>query len=296
LCIFLSTVVKYHRFNLQLLFQEDALSKARVGDINIYYEVYGKGQALALIMGLGGGLPWLFRQIPAFSQQYQVIAFDNRGTGATDAPDVPYSMEMMAGDLNGLLEHIGVETSHIFGISMGGMIAQHFALLYPGKVKTLILGATTCGGSHRIMPDMEAINVLFDTERMKKITPEERARETLPFVFSQQFIDNNQSLIQELLAKMVGHVTPLHGYTRQTGAIMGHDTYERLPDIKAPTLVIAGDSDKLVPMENSRIIASRIPNAELVILKNMGHGFNIEVADEVNRIVLRFLNQHRAPI
>jgi 3-oxoadipate enol-lactonase len=270
------------------------MPKARVGDINIYYEVYGKGQALALIMGLGGGLPWLFRQIPAFSQQYQVVAFDNRGTGATDAPDTPYSMEMMAGDLYGLLEHVGVETAHVFGISMGGMIAQHFALRYPNKVTTLILGATTCGGSQRVAPDMEAIKVLFDMERMQKLTPEERARDTLPFVFSQGFIDNNQTLIQELLGKMVGHVTPLHGYIRQAQAIMGHDTYRRLPEIRMPTLVIAGDADKLVPVENSRIIASRIPNAELVILNNMGHGFNIEAADEVNRIVLRFLNQHVA--
>jgi 3-oxoadipate enol-lactonase len=264
--------------------------KTRVGDINIYYEVYGKGQTLALIMGLGGGIPWLLRQIPAFSQQYQVVAFDNRGTGATDAPDTPYSMEMMATDLNGLLEHIGVETAHIFGISMGGMIAQHFALLYPAKVISLILAATTCGGSHRVTPDTEAIKVLFDMERMQKMTPEQRAEATLPFVFSQEFIDNNQSIIQELLGKMVGHVTPLNGYIRQAQAIMGHDTYERLPDIEVPTLVIAGEADKLVPVENSRIIASRIPHAELVILKNMGHGFNIEAADQVNRIVLSFLN------
>jgi 3-oxoadipate enol-lactonase len=272
--------------------KEDTVPKARVGDINIYYEVYGKGQTLALIMGLGGGLPWLFRQIPIFSQQYQVVAFDNRGTGATDAPDIPYSMEMMAGDLRGLLVNIGADAAHIFGISMGGMIAQHFALLYPEKVKTLILGATTCGGSNRVVPDTEAIKVLFDMERMQKLTPEERARDTLPFIFSQNFIDSNQVLIQELLTGMVGHVTPIHGYTRQAQAIMNHDTYNRLPEINVPTLVIAGDADKLVPAENSRIIASKIPNAELVILKNMGHGFNIEAADEVNQIVMRFLNQH----
>jgi 3-oxoadipate enol-lactonase len=279
---------------LYFLIRGDAVPKTRVGDINIYYEVYGKGQALALIMGLGGGLPWLFRQIPAFSQQYKVIAFDNRGTGATDAPDIPYSMEMMAGDLRGLLDNIRVKSANVFGISMGGMIAQHFALLYPEKVKTLVLGATTCGGSHRVILDTEAIKVLFDMERMEKMSPEERAAETLPLVFSQEFIGKNQALIQELLTKMAGHVTPLHGYSRQVQAIMGHDTYQRLPEINVPTLVIAGDADKLVPVENSRIIASMIPNAELIILKNMGHGFNIEAADEVNRIVLQFLNRYVA--
>lgn len=268
---------------------------AKVGDINIYYETYGSGGALAMIMGLGGGIPWLFRQIPVFSQQHLVVAFDNRGTGGSDAPDIPYSMEMMAGDLAELMDYIGIKSAHVFGISMGGMIAQHFALLYPKKVKTLILGATTCGGTHRILPDMKAIKVLFDMDRMQKMAPEERARETLPFVFSRQFIDSNQVPIQELLAKMVGHVTPLHGYMRQAGAIMGHDTYERLSEIKMPALVIAGDADKLVPVENSRIIASRIPAAELTILENMGHGFNIEAADEVNDIILCFLKQHSRP-
>ena len=261
----------------------------KIGDINIYYETYGTGQALAMIMGLGGGIPWLSRQIPAFSEKYQVVALDNRGTGATDAPDIPYTMDMMAGDLAGLLESIGVKKAHVFGISMGGMIAQHFALLHPDRIITLILGATTCGGTHRIIPDMEAIKVLFDMERMQKLSPEERARETLPFVFSKHFIDNNQAPIQELLTKMVGHVTPAHGYTRQVQAVMGHDTYDRLPEIRVPTLVIAGDADKLVPVENSRIIASRIPNSELAILEKMGHGFNIEAAEAANKIILGFL-------
>jgi len=92
---------------------------------------------------------------------------------------------------------------------------------------------------------------------------------------------------------MVGHVTPLHGYMRQTGAVMSHDTYQRLSEIKVPTLIIAGDADKLVPADNSRLIASQIPNSELVILENMGHGFNIEAADEVNDIILSFLRRHR---
>ena len=155
-----------------------------------------------------------------------------------------------------------------------------------------MLGATTCGGTHRIMPDLEAIKVLFDMDRMQKLTPEARAAETLPFVFSREFIDCHRKLIKELLARMEGHVTSLHGYKRQTEAVIGHDTYDRLPQIRMPTLVMAGDADKLVPMENSRIIASRIPNAELVIFEKMGHGFNIEAADAVNEIVLDFLARH----
>ena len=264
----------------------------KFGDVSIYYEVHGDGEVLVLIMGLGGSSAWWFRQVPLFSRQYRVVAFDNRGTGQSDKPDMPYTMEMMAGDLAGLLEGIGIDTAHVFGVSMGGMIAQHFALRHPRRVISLTLGCTTCGGPHSIMPDAEAMRVLFDMERMQRLTPEERARETLPFVMSQEFINKNPGLIQQLMAKMMEHVTPLHGYIRQAEAIMGHDTYERLSEIKAPTLVIAGDADKLVPVENSRLLASRIPHAELVILKNMGHGFNIEAADETSKAVLDFLRRH----
>jgi pimeloyl-ACP methyl ester carboxylesterase len=266
---------------------------AKVGDINIYYEVHGKGEALVLIMGLGGSSVWWFRQVPVFSQQYRVVAFDNRGTGQSDKPDMPYTMEMMAADVAGLLENIGIKTAHVFGVSMGGMIAQHFAIRYPERVSSLILGCTTCGGPHSLMPDAEAMSALSDIEHMQRQTPEERVREMLPFILSQEFINKNERLIEQFIAKVTEYVTPLHGYMRQVEAIMGHDTYERLPEIKVPTLVIAGDADRLVPVENSRLLASRIPRAELVILKKMGHGFWVEAETEANKVVLDFLRRHR---
>jgi len=265
----------------------------KVGDINIYYEVHGEGEALVLIMGYGGSSAGWFRQIPSLSQEYRVVAFDNRGTGRSDKPDISYTMEMMAGDIAGLLEVIGIDAAHIYGVSMGGMIAQHLALGHPEKVISLILGCTTCGGDHSIMPDAEAMALLFDEERMRRLTPEELARELFPFLCNQEFIDNNPDIVEQFIAKAVEYITPPHGYTRQAEAIIGHDTYDRLPTIKAPTLVIAGDADKIVPVENSRILASRIPNAELVILEKMGHGFFIEAADEANRIIMDFMRRNR---
>ena len=263
----------------------------KVGDVNIYYEVHGKGEALVLITFYTANTAWWFRQVTVFSQQYRVVAFDNRGSGQSDKPDVPYSMEMMAGDLAGLLEAIGINAAHIFGVSMGGMIAQHFALHYPERVNSLILGCTSCGGPHSTTPDAEAMTVLADFEHMKKFTRAEIVKETIPFLVSQEFIDKNPGLIQELMAKMMEHPAPLHGAMRQAYAIWEHDTYERLPDIRVPTLVIAGDADRLIPVENSRILASRIPMSELGILKNMGHGFITEAADEANRAVLDFLRR-----
>jgi pimeloyl-ACP methyl ester carboxylesterase len=266
---------------------------AKVSDINIYYEVHGEGEALVLIMGYTANTAWWGWEVPVFSQQYRVVAFDNRGSGQSDKPDVPYTMETMAGDLAGLLEAIGINAAHIFGVSMGGMIAQHFALRYPERVGSLILGCTTCGGPYSVVPDAEAMAVLADFEHMRRLTPEERIREMIPFLVSQEFVDKNAGLLHDVIAKMMEHIAPLHGAMRQAHAIWGHDTYERLPEIKVPTLVIAGDADRLIPVENSRILASRIPRAELAILKNMGHGFITEAADEANRAVLDFLRRHR---
>ena len=265
----------------------------KVGDINIYYEIHGQGEPLVLIMGFGSNSGQWFRQIPGLSQEYRVFAFDNRGTGRSDKPDIPYTMQMLAQDIAGLLEALAIDAAHICGVSMGGMIAQEFALRYPERVNCLILGCTTCGGSHTTVPDEEAMTYLFDMERLQRLTPEERAREGLPFLCSQAFIDSNPDIVEQFIAKSVEDVTPLHGFIRQAEAIMTHDTCDRLPQIKAPTLVISGNADRLVPLENSRLIASKIPNAELVILENVGHGFFIEAAEEANKAILDFLGRHR---
>jgi pimeloyl-ACP methyl ester carboxylesterase len=273
--------------------EEEAMPIVKVGDINICYEIHGEGEALVLIMGYGGSSGQWFRQIPGLSRDYRVVAFDNRGTGRSDKPDVPYTMQMLAQDIAGLLEALAIDAAHIYGVSMGGMIAQEFALRYPEKVISLILGCTVCGGAHTTPPDAEAMTVLFDMERMKRLTPEEAARESLPFLCSQEFIDNNPDIVEQWIAKSVEYVTPVHGYMRQTEAIMGHDAYDRLPQIKAPTLVITGTADRMVPFENSRLLASRIPNAELVILENVGHGFFIEAAEEADKAILDFLGRHQ---
>ena len=264
----------------------------KVGDVSIYYEVHGEGEPLLLIMGYGHNSGHWFSQIPGLSHEYGVIAFDNRGTGRSVKPDIPYTVQMLAEDMSGLLEALGIDAAHIYGVSMGGMIAQEFALRYPDKMIGLILGCTTCGGRNSIMPDAEAMGLLFDTERMKRLTPEEGARETLPFLCNQEFIDNNPDIAERYIAKTVEYVTPLRGFMRQAEAITAHDTYNRLPQIKAPTLVIAGTADRLVPVENSRILASRIPNAELVILENMGHFFFMEALEEANKAILDFLGHH----
>jgi 3-oxoadipate enol-lactonase len=270
------------------------MSTAKVGDINIYYEIHGKGEPLVLIYGYAGHSGLWFRQIPILSKKYRVIAFDNRGAGRSEKPDIPYTMAMMAGDVAGLLDVIRVDAVHIFGVSMGGMIAQHFALSYPQRVISLILGCTNCGGVHSIQPKPESLAAASGLESRKRMTPQELfVWQLMPFCFSQEFINKNPDIVDKRVAKQLEYPTPPHAATRQAEAIAGHDTYELLPRIELPALVIAADNDRLIPVENSGILASRIPGAELAVIKGAGHEFFIEAAEETNRVVLDFLGRHR---
>jgi pimeloyl-ACP methyl ester carboxylesterase len=220
-----------------------------------------------------------------------VIIFDNRGAGQSDKPDMPYTMEMMANDLAALLDAIDIKMASIGGISMGGMIFQHFALQYPKRATSLILGCTSCGGSHAIAPEEEVMAALFDFERMKKMTPQARFTELISVLFSQEFIKNNPGAIQEMAKQMTEHPVNPIGVMWQAEAIKNHDTYERLPENKVPTLIIHGDADRVLPVENARILASRIPHAETVILKGKGHGFNQEAIPKMNQAILNFLEK-----
>ena len=267
------------------------MPKVKVGDINMYYEVHGKGEPLVVIPGMTSNVDWYFMFFPVFAREYRVVAFDNRGAGRSDAPDIPYNTEMMADDLAGLLDAIGIKSAHIHGASMGGMIAQTFALKYPTRVRSLILACTGFGAAHGVQTtDPEIIDVL---QHPTVLPPRESAVQSLRLMISREFIDKNPDLIQQIVEKFMEHPAPPHGQMRQGQALMSFDTYERLPEIKAPTLVIHGESDRTLPVENARILASRIPGAELAILKKMGHGFMTEAFDESNKIMLDFLRRHR---
>ena len=124
------------------------------------------------------------------------------------------------------------------------------------------------------------------------MTPQERFKETISLTLSQEFIKNNPGVIQEMAKQMIEHPINPQGRARQAQALMVSNTYERLPEIRIPTLIIHGDADRLCPVENSRILASRIPNSETIILKGKGHGFPFEIPMEVNQAVLDFLGKH----
>jgi 3-oxoadipate enol-lactonase len=263
----------------------------KVGDINIYYEIHGEGEPLLLICGYGQYSGHWAALIPILARDFKVISFDNRGTGRSDKPKIPYNARMMAADARGLLDAIGVKRTHVFGISMGGMISQEFALNYPERVISLILGCTECGGENAVPQTKEALNFLFGSD-MAKLSPAERARQTSPWLWNQEFIDKHPEAVEFYVETTCKFPTPPHGYASQASTIRTIDTYDRLPQIKAPTLVIAGDSDRIIPSGNSPILASRIPGAELVMLKNSGHGFFGDAARGSITAIIDFLKRH----
>ena len=264
---------------------------AKVGDINLYYEVHGNGEPLVLIMGYtGSGKAWFSIQ-DILAREYRVIVIDNRGTGRSDKPEKPYTTRMMAADVAGLLDVLGIGAANVYGISMGGMIAQEFALNYTDRLNNLILGATSCGGSRAVPPTPEFMAFILDPE-LAKMSAADRARATIPWLWNKEFVEKNPAAIERFIALGSEYPTPPPTMVSQGNALMTHDTYDHLPDIKAPTLVIAGSGDRQFPYENSKLLASRIPNAELAIIENAGHGFNSDSTEKASKIILDFLRRH----
>jgi 3-oxoadipate enol-lactonase len=265
------------------------MPKVKVGDINMYYEVHGKGEALVFIAGFVTSLEWWRPVVPVFSQEYQLVLFDNRGAGRSDVPDIPYTAEMLTDDIAGLLDYIGIDKAHIRGVSMGGSLAQYFALRYPQRVISLILESTSCGGTHAVSPlaeDMQAFS------KQAKMPPEERGSlDAASLGVTQEFIKKHPDTVRQVIELIQQYPASPVGAMRQMQAQPPEGTYERLPEIKVPTLIIHGDADRLVPVENARILASRIPNAELVTFKNAGH-WMLEAGDKRNRVILDFLRRH----
>ncbi len=259
-----------------------------VGDISIYYEVHGEGEPLLLITGLSSDLTsWIF-QIPEFSKKYRVIIFDNRGVGRTDAPDIPYSTEMMADDSAGLLNALGIEKAHILGHSMGGFIAQELALKYPLLVRSLVLASAGTQETHMGKH-------LIDTwARMARegVNRELFVRELLLWLFTENFFENTV-MVQIAVDMLVTgpYPQPAHGLIRQVGACLEHNMKDRIGNITTPTLVLAGKEDILVPVRMSEELAAGIPGAELVVLEGAGHGALSEAADKFNLAVLEFLSK-----
>jgi 3-oxoadipate enol-lactonase len=240
-----------------------------------------------LSMGLGYPSSAGHRTRPVLASKYRTIALDNRGVGRSDQPPGAYTIAQMAADAAAVLDAAGVDSAHIFGISMGGMIAQEFALLYPKRVRSLILGCTAAGGPSAVRSEPDATQMLMSRGNM---TSEEAAQAALPFIY---YPTTPRELIEEDLEMRRPWFVSRESYNAQLQGVLTFESYSRLSQISAPTLVIHGASDRLVPAANGKLIAAKIPGAKLIILPNASHIFTTDQPEAANRAILEFLEmQH----
>ncbi|MGH8245344.1 MAG: alpha/beta fold hydrolase [Gammaproteobacteria bacterium] len=265
------------------------MSTITANGIEIYYEIHGSGEPLLLIMGLGANATAWYLQIPEFSRQHQVIAFDNRGAGRSDKPNEPYTIAQMADDAAGLLDALNVTSAHVFGVSLGGMIAQELTLRHPQRVRTLILGATMCGGPRAAFAGAELVQQFVS---LASLPMEQAAERGLSILYSEGFIQQNRERLVRRALEVSHLMPPMYAIQRQFMALIGFNTYDRLASIRTPTLVLSGTADRVIPAPNSQLITEAVPGARLIEFPAAGHGFLVECADEVNAAVLEFLRSH----
>jgi len=252
----------------------------------IAYTRRGAGEPLLLIMGMAGHAAiWTDALFDGLATDFDVVAFDNRGIGeSTDVPG-PFRIADLADDAVAVLDHLGWDSAHVFGISMGGMAAQELALSHPERVRRLVLGCTYGGGAGS---SLEAPGPLRMMQAAASGNPAEAVRAGFQANMSAAYVaeEANWRAFFDIVSSVP---VPMEVVVRQAQAVFVHDTSARLASITAPTLVIHGTADQMLYPVNGELIASQIPGARLYVMDGVGHLFWWERPDESVRIVREHL-------
>jgi pimeloyl-ACP methyl ester carboxylesterase len=250
----------------------------------LHVEEHGEGRPLLLIEGLGQSM-WAWReQVPVFAPRYRTIAFDTRGTGRSYVPDEPYGIDELAEDAADILDG---RAARVVGLSMGGYVALTLALARPELVHSLVLAGTGAGGRDRV-PRQQAVRDAFAAAI--GLPFDEYGRRTMPMTFAHGWTERNPERFEEILADRLEFPTPEK--TLEAHLEVCYGFYARgceVERIDAPAVVLHGDEDLIVPVENGRMLASRLSNARYVELTGRGHNLPLEDPETFNRLVLEFL-------
>lgn len=263
---------------------------ARVGEIIMSFEINGQGTSTTLISGMASDISSWSMQVPSFSLNFMTVRLDNRGSGKTDAPDRPYTIEMMANDTSKLLDVIGIESSNLVGFGMGGRIALEMAIRHPTKVKSLVI----CSSAPKVTPFEKDLLLFIKTSIKNGMGRKEIAKHEVKWTLSPHFFEDErvaEAIARVRMFKMSS--TTDQGLMRQIDAVLDYDAEPRLGQVKCPTLIVAGGNDRLVPLEFQRRMADEIPGASFVAL-DAAHTVPIEAAKEFNRNALGFLSENNA--
>jgi pimeloyl-ACP methyl ester carboxylesterase len=259
---------------------------AKIGNHKLYYELVGQGHPLVMIRGVGSNVDHWYDQVPALSQKFKLLLFDNRGIARSSDPGGPFSIGDMAADTIALMDAVGIKKAHVLGYSMGGMIAQEMTLNYPQKIAGLILVATDCGISLRIKAEPEATRLFSE---MIRLGTDEAKIEAAGCLFAKQTFMNNPQVIQRYTEVSQRYPASQRMLAKQWAAVTQHNACMRLPHISSPTLAITGSEDVLIPPQNAAILAERIPDAQMISIDGGGHLFLIEQPRQFNAAVIEFL-------
>ncbi len=247
------------------------MPKAGAGDIELYYERAGSGEPLLLIQGMSGThVAWGESFRSALEADFDCIVFDNRGVGLSGDVTEPFTIAEMAADAAGLLDVLEIESAHVLGISMGGMIAQELALAQPQRLRSLALGCTYCGGPGSQLMDPADFQSL--AEAMASGNQDRVFRAMYELNLSPGF-RAEESRFSEFVAMAEAVPVPRRTVELQLQAILAHDTSARLPGLSLPTLVIHGTLDRVLGYPNGPLIASLVPDSRLETLEDVGHMF-----------------------
>lgn len=257
----------------------------------IHYETVGDDATrplLTLVRGLGRSARYWAPVVPLLEPRFRILLIDNRGVGRSDAPPPPYSTKRMAADVVAVWDDAGIDVSHVFGMSLGGMIVQQLALRHGHRVDRVILGCTTHGGGRASRTSWRSAVAILRAARMPA---REAAYFMAPHLISPASLDAHPERIEQWAEFAQMDPASVLGFLGQVSAALRHDTSDELPNITAPTLVLTGDDDRLIPCSNSERIAALIPDAELQFLPGAGHDFTSDQPEEAARAITEFLQR-----
>lgn len=260
---------------------------AQCGDIKLEYMIEGDGPPLLMVRGLGGqAQTWGERLLAPLREQFTVIRMNHRGIGRSEHTGEPFTVQTMAADAAALLDALGFEDAHVFSVSLGGMVAQELALNHPERVDGLILGCTLPGGPNTVTASPETMALLLPDP---SLSPADEARKQWPAITTQKMIDEENDFLEEMIRLGTEIPNPPEVIARQIAAAQGFDAYDRLPGIRHRTLVVHGDADTLIPIENGRAIQERIPDSALEVIPGGAHMFFWEQPERTASVISNFL-------
>jgi len=241
-----------------------------------------------LLCGIGAKRQGWYKQLPVLGQRFRAIAIDYRDVGDSDPATEQYAIRDLADDIAGLAAALGIERASLVGISMGGFISLEMALARPGFVDRLILVVTSAGGATHVSTSPQIMQALMPGD--DQVESGDGAHRVCSIVAGPGFAERHPEAIEEFVE--IAQHQPMHvdGYLRQLTACRAHDVSDRLADIAAPTLVIHGDADPLVPIDNGRYLAANIPGARLIVYEGVGHIPEVECFEQFNDDLEAFLS------